>query len=96
MVFQSKRCSTLQDIVVHIKKKLFFNTILRASHLISEVNIMLTQNSKRKASRDGQRLRHRGQGGDRYTGLGKALCTIIHTKGKHHLQLNWVLWKGGC
>ena len=38
---------------------------------------MLTQNSKGKASRDGQRLRHRGQGGDRYTGLGKVQGTKI-------------------
>jgi hypothetical protein len=45
---------------------------------------MLTQNSKGKASRDGQRLRHRGRGGERYTGLGKALVTITY-KGNAHL-----------
>jgi hypothetical protein len=71
MIFLKIVCSTLENIVVH--KKLYFFSNLRASHLISEVNIMLTQNSKEKASRDGQRLRHSGQGGDRYTGLGKAL-----------------------
>jgi hypothetical protein len=64
MLYIGKHCGA--------QKTLFFSN-LRASHLISEVNIMLTQNSKGKASRDGQRLRHRGQEGDRYTGLGKAL-----------------------
>jgi hypothetical protein len=110
LAFQSKRCSTFQDIVVH-KKTLSLKTILRASHLISEVNIMLTQNSKGKASRDGQRLRHRGQGGDRYTGLGKVQGTKIQreftdnqqkkTPNYQYLalcvyQLKWVLWNGGC
>ncbi len=86
MIFQSKRCATLQDIVVH-KKTYIFLTILLASHLISEVNIMLTQNSKGKASRDGQRLRHRGQRGDRYIGMGKALVTNTYKGNAHHTVL---------